>query len=142
MFFFLYRNLLDLRMNFEEDFADFEEIVGDHGRSGERVAQCVASSQERIESLPVQAEDERSLARAWELFQGKFFSFFISVLLNGIYRYPRLTVPGFGTVLVLKIHFCPLLSWIRPVFCLSKTSSVYDFVSDISNKQLSREPRK
>jgi hypothetical protein len=63
-------------MNFEEDFADFEEIVGDHGRSsGERVAQCVAPSQERIESRPDQAEDERSLARAWELFQGKFFTF-------------------------------------------------------------------
>jgi hypothetical protein len=79
MFFFLYRNLLDLRMNFEEDFADFEEIVGDHGRSGERVAQCGVSSQERIESRPDQAEDERSLARAWELFQGKFFTFFSAI---------------------------------------------------------------
>ncbi len=71
-------------MNFEEDFADFEEIVGDHGRSGERVAPCVASSQERIESRPDQAEDERSLARAWELFQGKCISLFIFVLLQTV----------------------------------------------------------
>jgi hypothetical protein len=69
-------------MNFEEHFADFEEIVGDHGRSGERVAQCVAPSQERIESPPNQAEDVRSLARAWELFQGKFFTFYFRTMVG------------------------------------------------------------
>jgi hypothetical protein len=86
--FFLYRNLLDLRMNFEEDFADFEEIVGDHGRSGERVAQCGVSSQERIESQPDQAENEKSLARAWELFQGKFFTFYFRTMVGTQFASP------------------------------------------------------
>jgi hypothetical protein len=61
-------------MNFEEDFADFEEIVGDHGRSGERVAHCVVPSEERIE--------ERSLARAWELFQGNVFTFYFRTMIG------------------------------------------------------------
>ncbi len=88
-------------MNFEEDFADFEEIVGDHSRSGERVAQCGVSSQERIESRPDQAEDERSLARAWELFQGKciYFPFYFRTTLT-----VSTVLSPHGTVLVLKIH--------------------------------------
>jgi hypothetical protein len=106
-------------MNFEEDFADFEEIVGDHGRSGERVAQCGVSSQERIESQPDQAEDERSLARAWELFQGKFISLFIFVLLQTVSNLPS----RYGTVVVLKIHISSLPLLPNPFSCSIEISN-------------------
>ena len=53
-------------MNFDHDFAEFEHIVEQHARSSSGADDEAAQTENGLRL----AEEERNIARAWQLFQG------------------------------------------------------------------------